>query len=97
MCLHVVMAEFIQSRVDRIASGVLGAVHTKACGEDYYSFEIRDAAGNIIVVPRIWIDPDASDRQIGEKLRGALNGALHPETLPDDLSVPNLKSEESGA
>jgi hypothetical protein len=90
------MAEHIRSRVDRIASGALGAVHTKACGEDYYSFEMRDAAGNPVVLPRIWIDPESSDRQIGEKLKRALNEVRHPETLPDDLSVPNLKREESG-
>jgi len=90
------MAEQILNRVDRIASGVLGAVHTKACGEDYYSFEMKDAAGNAIVLPHIWIDPESSDRQIGEKLKRALNEALHPETLPDDLSVPDLKTEKSG-
>jgi hypothetical protein len=44
----------------------------------------------------IWIDSKSSDRQIREKLQRALNEALHPETLPGDLSVPDLGRERSG-
>ncbi len=91
------MADDIMSRVDRIASDALpGHIHTSPCGEYYFSFDMKDAAGTVSTLPHIWIDPECSDRQIGDKLKRALREALHPETLPDDLSVPDLKREESG-
>lgn len=91
------MAEDILIRVNRIASHALpGSIHTSACGESYFSFDMKDDSGTVSSLPHIWIDPECSDRQIGDKLKRALQEAFHPETLPDDLSVPNLEREESG-
>ena len=96
-CSALGMADDLLGRVDRIASGALpDVIHTIACGEDYFSFEMRDAAGTVFALPHIWIDSESSDRQIRDKLQRALNEALHPETLPDDLSVPDLGREEPG-
>ncbi len=90
------MADEILSRVNRIASHALpGLIRTNPQGEDYYSFELKNE-GTVSVLPHIWIDPDASDEQIGDKLKYVLQEALHPETMPDDLSVPNLQREENG-
>lgn len=96
-CSSIGMAEDILRRVDRIASAALpGHLGASPCGESYFSFAIRDAAGTVSTLPHIWIDPECSDRQIEDKLKRALKEALHPETFPDDLSVPDLKREASG-
>jgi hypothetical protein len=88
------MPDNIQNRLERIAADVFpGQTQIHALGENYYTFAIADAQGTKSVLPRIWIDPDTSDHQIQDKLRLALQTALHPETLPDDSSVPDLRTE----
>jgi hypothetical protein len=44
-------------------------------------------------LPPIWLNPDATDRHIREKLARTLEESPHPETMPDDASVPTLKTE----
>jgi hypothetical protein len=44
-------------------------------------------------VPPIWLNPDATDPPIREKLARTLEESIHPETIPDDASVPTLKTE----
>lgn len=91
------MAEDILDRVNRIASSALpGCFHTTPRGESYFSFDMKDANGTVSTLPHIWIDPASSDRQIADKLNRALRESLHPQMLPDDRAVPNLKKEESG-
>jgi len=88
------MPDNLLNRCERIAAEVLaGKIQIEALGENYYTFAITDAQGIKSVFPRIWIDPDGSDHQIKDKLRLAIETALHPETLPDDSSVPDLRTE----
>ena len=88
------MPETLLNRLGRIAPEALGGqTRIEVLGEDYYTFAITDAQGAKSVLPHIWIDPNTSDHQIQDKLRLALETALHPETLPDDSSVPDLRTE----
>ena len=88
------MSNNLLNRLERIAPGALsGQARVEALGENYYTFAITNAQGTKSVLPHLWIDPDGSDQQIQEKLRLALQTALHPETLPDDASVPDLRTE----
>lgn len=96
-CSPNVMGDNLLKRIEHIACAVLpGAIRTKALGENYYSFQLKDSAGNASTLPHIWIDPASTDQQIRKKLIHAVDEALHPESAPDDLSVPNLKGEEAG-
>lgn len=86
------------ARLNEIASDVLpGTIHTETMGENYYSFMMTYGDGTTTELPHIWIDPDRSDDEIRDKLRRALREAFHPETLPDDQSVPNIQAEEAGS
>jgi hypothetical protein len=78
------------SRLQRIAADILPdqTVEIRPRGEDYYVFEI----GGSVLAP-IWIDTSASDHQISDKLSHDFERAFHPESSPDDLSVPDLQSE----
>jgi hypothetical protein len=83
------------TRLNRIAAEILPGrqIETTARGEDYYVFEISGAHGSRSALPRVWIDPDATDQQVKEKLAREFEGAFHPDSSPDDLSVPNLQTE----
>jgi hypothetical protein len=88
------MADNFLTRLGRISSEVLpGKIRTVVRGENYYVFEMTDAQGTTSALPPIWLDPKGSDQQIKDKLRGELERALHPETSPDDSSVPNMQTE----
>ncbi|MDQ1472247.1 MAG: hypothetical protein QOJ99_3727 [Bryobacterales bacterium] len=92
--LHSIMPDNLLTRLDQISSEVLpGKIRTEARGENYYVFEMTDAAGTRSALPPIWIDPRGTDQQIRDKLRRELEQALHPESGPDDSSVPNLQTE----
>jgi hypothetical protein len=92
------MSESFLTRLDRITSEILpGKIRTESRGENYYTFEVADAAGNRSALPPVWIDPAASDQQIRDKLKREFQQAFHPDSSPDDLSVPNLQSERKGA
>jgi hypothetical protein len=81
------------SRLGKISADVLpGAVRQRNAGENYYVFEI-DNQGTKTTLPPIWLNPDATDRDIREKLARTLEESLHPETMPCDASVPTLKTE----
>ena len=82
------------SRLRKISADTLpGAVRQGNAGENYYVFEMIDNQGAKTTLPPIWLNPDATDRQIREKLARTLEESLHPETLPDDAAVPTLKTE----
>jgi hypothetical protein len=83
------------TRLNRIASEILTGkqIETIARGEDYYVFEIADAQGSRSAVPPVWIDPQANDHQVKDKLAREFERAFHPDSSPDDLSVPNLQTE----
>lgn len=88
------MSDNLLNRIERIAADVLpGRIRAQALGEDYYTFEITDRKGTKTALPHIWIDSGTKDREIRDKLRLAIETALHPETLPDDSSVPDLRTE----
>ncbi len=88
------MADTLLTRLDKITSEIFpGTVRTEVRGEDYYVFEMTDARGTKSILPPIWIDPGASDQQIRDKLRLELEQAFHPESSPDDASVPNIQTE----
>lgn len=88
------MPDNLLSRLGRISSHVLpGTTRIEVLGENYYTFEMIDTQGTRCVLPRIWIDPEAGDRQIGDKLTRMFKEALHPECDPDDASVPTLQTE----
>ncbi len=90
------MSEGILDRLDRISAAVLpGKTHTLDLGENYYSFEVTDELGTRCLLAHLWIDPDTSDREIGEKLSRNLHESLHPEGGPDDASVPHIQTEGS--
>jgi hypothetical protein len=83
------------TRLNRIASEILPGqqIETTARGEDYYVFEITGAQGSRSSLPPVWIDPRASDDQVKVKLSREFAQAFHPDSSPDDLSVPNLHTE----
>ncbi len=88
------MFDDLLTRLARISSEALpGKSRVEARGEGYYIFEATTADGTRIVLPPVWIDPAVSDRQIHDKLCRVYEQALHPETIPDDASIPDLKTE----
>jgi len=90
------MSEAILNRLNRISAAVLpGKTQVLDLGENYYSFEATDEPGTPCLLAHVWIDPDTSDREIGDKLSRSLRESLHPECGPDDASVPNLQTEGS--
>lgn len=90
------MAEEFHKRLERIAAGILpGCAHIEPLGDDYFTFEMTGDDGTKSALPHVWINPNASDNQLRDKLRRAYQEALHPETLPDDASVPDLRTEET--
>jgi hypothetical protein len=52
-----------------------------------------DNQGARTTLPPIWLDPDATARQIREKPARTPEESLHPEIMPDDASVPTLENE----
>jgi|HubBroStandDraft_1064217.scaffolds.fasta_scaffold683532_2 hypothetical protein len=88
------MNDDFPSRVGKISADLLpGTVRQRNAGENYYVFEMIDNQGANTILPPIWLNPDATDQQIREKLARTLEELLHPETMPDDASVPTLKTE----
>jgi hypothetical protein len=89
------MSENPLTRLSRIASEVLPGqqIEATARGEDYYVFEMTGARESRSALARVWIDPNASDDQVKDKLAREFEQAFHPESSPDDLSVPNLQTE----
>ena len=89
------MSDNSLTRLNRIASEILPGrqIETTARGEDYYVFEITGAQGSRSAFPPVWIDPNASDHQVKDKLSREFEQAFHPDSSPDDLSVPNLQTE----
>jgi hypothetical protein len=78
-------------RLQDIASELLDdrKVRVISKGEGYYAFE----ADGGTALPDVWIGASASDRQIREKLTGVFRESQRPESVPDDLAVPNLQTE----
>jgi hypothetical protein len=64
-----------------------------ANGEDYYTVEVVMADGRKSNFPPVWLPQTASEQQIKAKLSHAFHEHLHPESDPDDLTVPNLQTE----
>ena len=89
------MADNPVTRLKRLAAEVLPAGHIeiKDHGEDYYIFTITNAGGARSTLPPIWIDTQASDHLILEKLAREFRRAFDPESSPDDATVPNLQTE----
>jgi hypothetical protein len=89
------MAKQFLDRVGTVASGLLQGeqVEVTAKGEDYYTVEVREADGRKSNFPPIWLSGSLSDQEIHDKLSREFLQHLHPESAPDDLSVPNLKTE----
>jgi len=83
------------TRLNRIASEILPGrqIETSSCGEDYYIFEIAGAEGFRSAFPPVWIDPHANDHEVKDKLSREFERAFHPDSSPDDLSVPSLQTE----
>jgi len=92
------MSDTLLTRLKQIASDILPGqkIETSARGEGYYVFEVVDASGARSTLPPVWIDPEAGDRQIHEKLSRAFEQAYNPDSAPGDLSVPNIQVEEKG-
>lgn len=90
------MTNEIPDRVRLVAARLFPCGHAEvtAKGEDYFVIEFRTQDGRTSTLPPIWLPADASDREIEEKLSREFAQAEHPESEPDDLSVPNLRSEE---
>ena len=89
------MADDLLTRIGKIASEVLRSdnVEVTPKGEDYYHFSVVAPDGPVSGFPPIWIDPASGDQQIRDKLSHEFLQALYPESAPDDLSVPSLKTE----
>jgi hypothetical protein len=88
------MNDDFPSRLRKISADILpGTARQENSGENYYVFEMMDSQSAKTSLPPIWLNPDATDRQIREKLARALEDSLHPETMPGDASVPSLKTE----
>jgi hypothetical protein len=88
------MPEDFLTRLQRISSHILpGHTRARALGENYYTLDVTNEPDIAMTLPRIWIDPTASDVQIGEKIQRTFREMLHPETSADDSSVPGLKNE----
>lgn len=82
------------TRLRKISADVLpSTVRPGIAGENYYTFEMTDSQGVKTTLPHIWLDPAATDQQIHDKLARTLEESLHPETMPDDASVPTLETE----
>jgi hypothetical protein len=82
------------TRLRKISADVLpGTVRPTIARENYYVFEMTDSDGVKTTLPPIWLDPAATDGQIHQKLAKTLEESLHPETMPDDASVPTLQTE----
>lgn len=86
------MDEEFLGRLRKISREVV-TVRQGNSGENYYVFEMIDDRGAKTTLPPIWLEPGATDREIREKLARTLHQSLHPETIPDDASVPSLKTE----
>ena len=82
-------------RVSAVASGLLRGQHVEviARGEDYYTVEVLEADGRKSNFPPIWLRQSLSDQEIKDKLSREFVEHLHPESAPDDASVPNLQTE----
>ena len=89
------MSDNLLARLNQIASEILPdrQIATTARGEDYYVFEITGAQGARWALPPVWIDPQANDHQVKEKIAREFERAFHPDSSPDDLSVPNMQIE----
>lgn len=89
------MSDDLVTRLRKIASDILGReqVDVTSAGEDYYVFAALSPEGVTSRFPPVWIAPEASDRQIREKLSVEFLRDLNPDSAPDDLSVPNLRTE----
>jgi hypothetical protein len=88
------MPENFLTRLQRISADVLSCqTRAKALGENYYALDVMGEPSHAATLPRIWIDPTATDAQIGEKIRRTFREMLHPESSGDDASVPDLKTE----
>jgi hypothetical protein len=93
------MPDQFLDRVSTVASGLLRGeqVEVTAKGEDYYSVEVREADGRKSNFPPIWLRRSLSDQEIQDKLSREFVQHLHPESAPDDASVPNLQTEGKAA
>jgi hypothetical protein len=89
------MPEELLSRIERLAADAAGSgtVKVTANGEGYYTIEHIAAEGTRATFPPVWIDPASGDGKIREKLARAFAQALHPESAPDDVSVPGLQTQ----
>jgi hypothetical protein len=89
------MPEELLCRIERLAADAAGSgsVKVTANGEGYYAIERIAADGTRAAFPPVWIDPASGDGQIRDKLAREFAQALHPESAPDDVSVPNLETE----
>lgn len=89
------MAKRFLDRVTAVASGLLQSqqVEVTAKGEDYYTVEVREADDRKSNFPPIWLSGSLSDKEIRDKLSREFIQHVHPESSPDDASVPNLKTE----
>jgi hypothetical protein len=86
------MDEDFLNRLRKISADVV-TVRQGNARENYYVFEMIDNRGSKTTLPPIWLEPAATDREIREKLARTREESLHPETIPDDASVPTLKTE----
>jgi hypothetical protein len=86
------MPHEIFDTVKRVTDEILPDRQTRvtAEGEDYYSFEVRDADGTKSTLPKVWIAPKTTEEEIRYKLRREFRLAFDPDSEPDDLSVPGL-------
>lgn len=89
------MAKEFLDRVSTIASGLLKGerVDVRAKGEDYYVVEVTEADGRKSNFPAVWLSGSLSDREIHDKMAREFEQHLHPESMPDDASLPNIKTE----
>ena len=88
------MRDDFLTRLRKISADVLpGTIRPTMAAENYYIFEMTDSGGAKTTLPPIWLDPAATDRQIHDKLARTLEESLHPETIPDDASVPTLQTK----
>jgi hypothetical protein len=89
------MANEFLDRVSKVASGLLNGerVEVRAKGEDYYIVEVTEPDGRKSNFPPIWLIGSLSDREIHDKLSREFEQHLHPESMPDDASLPNIRTE----
>jgi hypothetical protein len=89
------MANQFLDRVSSVASELLRGeqVEVTAKGEDYYVVESVGADGRKSNFAPIWLSGYLSDREIHDKMSREFYQNLHPDSAPDDASVPNLQTE----